>query len=414
MADTVATSANILAIFKEVYGEKIAEQPNRMAFMYKEFEKSKKQFGGKYWTVPILDEGGQAIGSLAEDDLLPDAQAETVESMQVTAKKHFAVVMVSGFAIAAARQNLYAFIQAKDLEIKNKTKWLISDLNRQCYVNSQGDLGVVLSDAANTLTFDTDVNMQHFRKNMEVDIFDTTLATKRNGTAGNAQEGRKLTAINKATRTVTYDGSDLSGTIVAGDRVFRQDVRLNIATTAEGKEMGGILFIVDDGTDSINTYQAIDRSTTTVWQGNRVGNSGVNRSLSLDLIQSTIDTAEIESGMKIDRIISGYGQRRNYLNLLWYDVRYGPQELKGGFTVLKYNDVDWWVDKDHPTEQISMLYRDCIQRYEVKSLGILDEAGVGAERVSKQDVYEILIGGYFNLGCTNPNANARLVDLAEP
>jgi hypothetical protein len=414
MAQAPATSTSILNIFKEVYGERIEEQPNREAFMYKEFEKTKKRFGGKYWTFPVLDEGGQAVGSYLEDDVLPQSQAETVLATQITSKKHYAVVRISGFAIKAARRNLYAFIQSKDLEIRNKTKWLISDLNRQCYGESMGELGEVLSDAANQLTFVVGTNMNHFRKGMKIDIFDAALTTKHNGTVDTQGEGRGITVINKATRTITYDGTDLAGSTAATDRVFREDSRSDIAATAEGKELNGLRFIVDDTTTSIDTFQNIDRSSVAIWNGNVLQNSGTLRPLSLDLMQVGVDTGEIESGMRTNRIIGGYGQRRNYLNLLWYDVRYGPQELKGGFQVLKYNDIDFWVDKDASLQTLFFLSRETIQRYEVQALGILDEAGVGAERLPQQDVYEILIGGYFNLGCGQCNANTRMIDLQEP
>jgi len=50
----------------------------------------------------------------------------------------------------------------------------------------------------------------------------------------------------------------------------------------------------------------------------------------------------------------------------------------------------------------------------VKPIGVLNGAGADMERIPKSDLYEMLIGGYFNLGCTRPNAWLKLVDLAEP
>jgi hypothetical protein len=120
----------------------------------------------------------------------------------------------------------------------------------------------------------------------------------------------------------------------------------------------------------------------------------------------------------VDFLISGLGQRRNYVNLLWFDARYEPQNFKGGFRVLQYagghTSVDWYSDKDCPLGEVIGLNRGSIKRYEVQGMGILDEMGAGTTRVSGKDVYEVLVGMYGNLGATRRNCNFRLGDLSEP
>jgi len=113
-------------------------------------------------------------------------------------------------------------------------------------------------------------------------------------------------------------------------------------------------------------------------------------------------------------MIGGFGQRRNYLNQLWYDVRYGPQKLEGGFEVLKYNSLDWVVDKDCQLNRVYFGVKEYLQKYVVAPIGILDYAGPQMERLPKTDLYELLVGGYFNTGIERPNAWAKLLDLIEP
>jgi hypothetical protein len=416
----VATAAQLLQIFKEVYGHRVEAQANKARVLYTEFQKSTEEMAaGKYWTFPILDEAGWgAVGSRKDGQSLPTATPESPLQVTILPKYHYATIQISGPAIAQSRSKALAFIKGMDLEVNEKTNSVLSLLNRQCYNNSAGELGVELSDTANTITFTTDTNMNWFRKGMRIDIFDATLATKRNGTVGTEAEGRSITVVNKATRTITYSGTDLSGSTVATDRVFLEDVRLGAAATDEGSELAGLRFIIDDTTDSIAVFQNVSGTTFPIWRGNRLFNSGTLRPLSLDLIQSAFDTTEVEAGMEIDYIISGKGQRRAYVNLLWFDARYEPQEMKGGFRILQYaggdKSIDWRSDKDCPLQQIIGLTRSSIKRYEVQALGILDHENSSTLRIAGKDVYEVLVGGYFNLGATRRNCNVRLGDLQEP
>jgi len=415
MADAPATFSALINTTKRVYGPRIEEQVNKSAFIYKLFdEDTQADFMGEGWFFPVTDEGGQSIGNYGDNEELPDSQAETYNLAKIDTKQAYATIQVTGKAIAVTRKNMQAFLKAKQGEIEAKTKSLISDLNRQCYGDSYGTIAAVLTDAANTMTFGPEVNMLWFRKNMKIDIFDSTRTTKRNGTAGTKKEGRLITVINYTTRTITYSGTDLSASIITGDLVFREDARLNLAGTVEGKELNGFRFIADDGTDSLATFQNVNRSTVTVWRGNRLFNAGVLRPLTLDLLQQLVDSIMVSSTEEPTHLVMGFGQRRMYLNTLWYDVRYEPQQLKGGFKVLQYNNLDVLVDKDMLPQQVLCFAKSKVKKYELQPLGILDHAGVGAERIGHFDTYEMLIGMYGNLGATRPNATGRLGDLSEP
>ncbi len=426
MADVNATRAQLIAIFKEVYGDRIAIQANVFPFIYNEFEKSKTPFGGKYFTEPLQDEGGQSVGAYNEDEELPDAQAETTKEIQIKPRQIYAVIRLSGLAMAAARKNLYAFVQAKDFEVKSKTNWLISQANAQCYQAGRGILGSVTTPITNgangTFTIDVTAGQTQptqpnwFRKGLKVDVWNAALTARRNsGDTTTKKVGWQITSYNRATNLVTTNATTAG--VIAGDIVTYEDAILTGAAApsdASGKQFTGLAALIDDVTEGLQTVQNIDRNVFTIFRGSRLHNSGTRRPLSLDLIQSAVDTAEQLAGEPPDFLVSGFGQRRNYLNLLWYDVRYGPQELKGGFTVLKYNNMDWYVDKDCQLARLYTFNRQQINKYEVQPIGILDQAGPQLERVPKFDIYEILVGGYANLGIIRPNGCVKLIDLIEP
>jgi len=431
MADVNATnipSGPIWAIFKEVYGDRIAMQANVLPFIYNEFEKSKTPFGGKYFTEPLQDEGGQAVGSYNDSEQVADSQAETTKEIQIRPRFHYATIRISGPALAAARKNLFAFVQTKDLEVKSKTNWLISQLNAQTYMQGRGIMGAIVAPITNgaggSFTLDLTQSAAHptspnwFRKGLKVDVWTSTLAARRNsGDTTTKNVGWQIASYNRTTNLITIVAGQTTAGVVAGDLICFEDAQLTGAsapTDAAGKQITGLATLVDDVTEGPQTLQNVDRNVFTIFRGNRLANAGVRRSLSLDLMQQAFDQSEILSGQPPDLVVGGFGQRRQYLNLLWYDARYQPEEFRGGFRVLKYNGVDFYVDKDCQIARIYFLNRTMLNKFEVQPIGILDQAGPQMERVPKFDVYEILIGGYLNMGAIRPNGNTKLVDLIEP
>src|SRR3990172_2905843 len=177
MADVPASVAQILDAFKRMYGPRIERQPNLMAYLYKEFDKTKQVVGGQGWYFPLQMTGGQSIGAYKATEDVSDAQAETIVQSNVQWKNNYALIQITGDAIEASKQNMMAFIQGRELEVKSKTLWLISDMNRQCYGDSHGEFGDEASDAANTITFGAEVNMNWFRIGRKIDIFNSALTT---------------------------------------------------------------------------------------------------------------------------------------------------------------------------------------------------------------------------------------------
>lgn len=438
MADFVATQQNIFAIFKEVYGPRIEEQPNREAWIMNLFDRAEVPFGGKYWTEPAQFEGDGtnnsgpgAVGSYNEDEEVADAGAESYKELQIRPKQHYALVQITGLAQAAARANLYAFISTKDAELKNKVRWLVAQLNAQCYQNGNSVLGRVgVEPAANQWTIASTAAgnddgpippMTWFRIGQKIDVWTDDLSTNKiNGDETTKKEGRIIT--NVVGRTITYSGTDLNGTTVANEtgtasKITYEDGQIAVPAGENGKTLSGLSMLIDDITEGPTTVQNISRATFPGFKGN-VLNSGVTpaveRELSLDILQQLLDTNRIASGMESDFLVSNYGIRRKYLNLLWHNVRYAPQELKGGFVTLQFDTLTWYVDKDCRLGSVIAGYRDAIKKYVIKPIGILDEAGSQAERVSKKDIYEFLIGGYFNLGITRPNSWGKEYDLVDP
>lgn len=416
---TIASIAQVQALYKEVYGRRVSSLPNRKAWLYNRFKTSSEEFGGKYFTFPVHLEGGQSVGSVGDNQPLPgggatkDAQAENTVETRIYSKYHYATIKLTGPAMAHARRNPFAFVTLKGFETRNKTEWLVAYLNGSCYRNGT-ELAQVLTDSANKFIIRTNDQIRHFRKGMRIDIYKSDWTAKRN-TAG-LGNGREITGINAATREITYGGSDLAGTVVATDKIVREDTNNGGATgtptPSDGVELTGLRAIIDDNTDGPTTFQNISRSTNDEWKAQVLRNGGTLREITLDLLQQAEDEGEINSGKRSDMLVMGYGQRRKYLALLLPDVRFAPQKLKGGFKTLQFNDKPVYIDKDCFPEEVLMMIRRNYKKYNVQALGVLDNAGP-AERIVGFDSYEIVLGGYFNLGVDQTNCEVRLVDLKE-
>jgi hypothetical protein len=206
---------------------------------------------------------------------------------------------------------------------------------------------------------------------------------------------------------VTYDGAD--ATPLVGDTVRRRDN----AVAGVGHEITGIKAIVDDGTVAA-TFEGITRSTYPLWKGNVLDNAGVQRNLTLDLLQQAEDAVVEMAGMRPDWVRMNFGQRRKFFDLVGGDRRFTSTTFDGGFERLSYNGLTITIDIDHPKNEITLLTKSSIKKYMLRKFGMLDFDGLVLRQVSGYDQWRGYVGMYGNLGSKRPNCNARLTDLVEP
>jgi len=149
-----------------------------------------------------------------------------------------------------------------------------------------------------------------------------------------------------------------------------------------------------------------------------LGNSGVNRELSIDLMLNAVDVTRIRSGKSVDTIRMGLGQRRKYANLLLPDVRFAPAVLKGGYETLTFSGGDGALEiVVDPLTQPNMIFfepKGVIQKYELSPLGWGNLDGSQLHQRSNYDEWDAFLRIYTNLGCEQRNCLTLLYDLVEP
>jgi hypothetical protein len=142
------------------------------------------------------------------------------------------------------------------------------------------------------------------------------------------------------------------------------------------------------------------------------------------LLHRTMYKANGGANRSIDdfTMISSPAQHQAYLNL-GYELRRFEGTDSGldlGYKTVSFNGHPWVIDTACPDDEIYFLRRSTLIKFELRKLGILDEdgqtlhlrpafdsAGVGAHI----EEYIYYLGARCELGCKEPNANARLKGL---
>jgi hypothetical protein len=397
-----ATLATVSAILKEVYEDDVREQLDNGAVALKRIEKSSEgvesQVGGKYVTFPIKTRRNQGIGARNELEALPVAGQQGFAAARVGLKYLYGLVRLSGQTIELADSNYQAFASALDAEIDGLKTDLLVDQNRQVYGDGSGGVGTVVSDGANSAIVGSPL---YFQQDMQIDIVDGT--TLGNATPTVKASNRKVTTINTTTKSIAYDGADI--TAVAGDIFVR--------TGNANREWTGFNKIIQN----TGVLYNIDPSVEPVWKASIDSNSGSNRALSEGLMINMVDTIRAQGGT-VTAIFQNLGVRRAYFNLLSQQRKFvNTKEFAGGFTGLSFTtdqgEVPVVVDIAAPYNKQFYVNEKELTLYREKDWSFMDRDGSKWQRVIGYDAYEATMYQYSELGCHRRNTHGQIQDITE-
>lgn len=390
------TTAN--AIAKEVYEPKIIALTNDEAIGLKRIEKSsdgvEEVVGGKYVTFPVRIRRNQGIGYRNELGALPAAGQQGYTSVRVPIRYGYGRVQVTGQTMRLLSKNYQAFADAMDREMTGLKDDIVKDSNRIFYGDGSGVLATVTADAANTVTVD---DLRFLEEGQAIDICSS---------AGTVRGTRNITAINESTNVVTYDGADLSASVVATDILVR--------TGNYGLEPQGLKSIVRDSGTLFN----VDPTTADgrKWKAVRKHASGVNRALSEGLMVSVVDDLR-RNGGKVSLILTSLGVRAQYFALLQQQRQFSnTKEFAGGFTALTFNhgrDIPLVDDVDAPKNKLWFLDESSLKVYQDSDWNWEDTDGSIWQRVTGFDAFEATLYKYWELATERRNSNGVLEDITE-
>jgi hypothetical protein len=425
---------------KSVYGNKVEDLFKRQAMTYNLFMKSNRianiRPGGAGYVFAVRQAANEAVGARIQGGSLPEPIPGEGVQGTIVPKLIYAQTRLSGLLMEAGKGNTAAFVDATADAVMDSYKSIISDLNRQCHGDGYGLLGTLSAaatcqtDTTWTVTMDNDRGTRYLRKGMIVDFYES-------GAIDEDTVSSRISSINRATKVVTMEKNagtykalhpivaardyslDDAQTVASGAEMVRYGAReVSHATTDTHRECMGLLGMYDDST-LIAQFEGITctAGNDIEFQANVMGNSDVNREVTIDLMLAACDMTAGRSDTQPDIIRMGLGQRRKYFGLMAPDVRYSPLQLTGGYEKLGFSQngaISIIVDPYTQPNRMFFEPSGAIKKYELKPLGW---GGFDPNKMHWRDGYDeasMYLSVYTNLGVEARNGLTVLEDLTEP
>lgn len=416
--------SELSALLKTVYGQGVEQQQNLAAMMYKRFSQSEVRFGGNMYQFPARMVNTQSVGARGYRVSLPEPILNTDVTATVRHKFVYGTFDIPGPDIEKGKGNVNAFVNTLTDKMRSLTESVLKDLNMQTYLDGTAVRSTLVAGSVYVTTGVTTVDqVKYLRVGMQVNVLATDGVTLRTVAGADSDAGdttgtynaRRFTILNINTAVsppqITIGnsaGTALTPTSsVAGDLIVRHK--------AVGAELTGLNALVDNGVfnPAANNLQEIDRTASPLWRATVLSNGGVQRDLTLQLLQLAMDIPEIVSGRRINLIVGSYNARDRYLQLLVPQKRFTDLKMDGGFQALEYNGRDFLVDVDCQDGNTYLLNRESIQKYGLFDLQFVEQTGgiLKHDSLSSGDVFYGYMRAICNLGVTQSNANAKVADL---
>lgn len=277
--------------------------------------------------------------------------------------------------------------------------------------SNRGRLATVESDGSNTVVAAKPYGTVNLQESLLIDVY-TALS---GGSVRDSLSSRTINTIASSTRTVTYSGADQ--TAVAGDHIFAAGVYAQTPYTLDD--------IVDDGTNA-GTIFTKSRTTYPQLKARVFSNGGVLRNITEQIFLSIINEMRQTRGVKVNRLLSNYGQWQKYLEQISADRRYpvmpgqttqGVMGMERGGAMVIGPDVDVKLEIDYNIQPRKVYFLDWAT-WGMVSAGEPDWIGEPKMLQPTTDGFKAAwlahMGCLENIFCLHPQNQAVATDLADP
>jgi hypothetical protein len=399
----IATLTTLDPLFKDMYLPRLRGQFYKSTPIYSRVMKrsEKHNFVGNQAIIDAHFQRSEAVGARAENAVVPTAQYEQQAQMTIAVAYNYGKIKLTNQTIQASRTDEGAFARALRVEMDGIKESLIFDLARQLvYGDGTGKIAQVNGSATSVSLVVDNPGTNHLRVGMVIDVY----------TSGGSQEvdSKSITAVSPSTNTVTI----ASSTFTDNSFVYREDAR-----NVECMGLGGI---IDDGT-RVAVFQGVTRSTSPWLKANVLGNSGVNRTMTLRLIDDMCLEAEKNGGGGAPTAIySRHVLAQIYADLVRADRRYTPKDmvLDGGFRAVEVTHpggtAPWIMDRMARSNEIWAVNEEDLIYFEQLPISWMDMDGTVLHRaLDGTDAYEALLQTYGQLAAQKCNGCTALQDISE-
>lgn len=405
MAGATKTTAD--SALKEDYQPLVREQLNNAIALLTYVEKNTKDTDGRRAVLSLHVSRNEGIGARAEGGTLPTAGSQGYAEERVSLKYNYGRGAISGPLMRAADADKGSFERAMEAETKRIVNDLKVDVNRQIWGTADGIIagtaGTSTSVVVNLLSTVSDVQFRQLHPGMAVDI--GTVASPTADTSNNV-----IVSTGGSSGAYTITLTTATNTTSSTDYIFRTG---NGGSTTSQKEITGMQAIVA----SSGTLFNINPSTNAVWASYVSSNSGTNRALSENLMETVYDNVLINSGQEPNLIVTHHGVRRSYVSLLQSQKRFvNTVNLTGGYGsglefVAGGNVIPVTVDRDCPANQMFFINTSHLTEYMASDWEFMQEDGAVLHWLGTVDQYDFTLFKYAELATDQRNAHGLLKDI---
>lgn len=406
------TMSTLSAILKEIYEGDLREQLNNDVVGLRRIERSgsgvTSNVGGKYVTFPVHYGRNGGIGARREMEDLPAAGNQATAAAQVGLKYQYGSISLSGQALKLADTNAQAFLSALELETNGLKTDLAKNLNQEVYRTGNGQVAATSTTTTGTTAVITS-GWNNLSVGMLVDVY-TAANLAADSTA--IASGRKITAMDSTTNTITLDASTA---FVATSVLVRAG--------SANREWTGLAAIVNNSGQLYN----INPTNVDQWRAVVDANGGTNRALTEGRIITNVDAVRTNGG-KTSLILTSLGVRRAYFALLvqqrqFINTSRENKSFDGGFTGLAFTtdqgDIPIVTDVDCPPNTMWGLSEKNIKLYRESDWSFMNEDGnmwvrvPGTTAGTWKDAYSATMFQYSEIGSDRRNVHFKIADLTE-
>lgn len=418
--------ADITNSIKNVYVDKVVEPMVNNEAPFREFLSKELPAGAKVreGLVTFLANtlSNQALGQMADQGALPPTVDRTDVQLVLKPTIFAGAVEVGFMSMSAVDSNKSAWNggefrrQTNDI-IANAAKFIESTYTS---THGTGRRARVESDgASSTFVAALPEGTRLLRENHYISV----RTTDGGASVRDSTDGRRITKIDHATRTVTYSGADQ--TLVAGDHVH---VVTETTQTLTNVFANGLRGLIDDGTFLTSPHGA-SRTTNPKLKANIFSNGGTLRNLTEQLLLRSAHEIQARSGKRITHIWTSEGQIEKYVEFVAPDKRLvvtSKADTGSKATGYREGDLVFYAPGiacelkrsfDIVPRELYMLNVDTLFHYEAKKFGwATPEQMLWLSPATA--AYKASLLGYMcsveNIGCDWFEANGKIADLKDP
>jgi len=333
------------------------------------------------------------IGAGTEDGTLPAAAGNNYDQFVLTLKNLYDTIEISDKAVRASENNVGAFVNLLNAEMEGLLKASSFNFGRMLFGDGNGTLGKV-----SEVKDDGSVVLDGVKNVVEGMVIDFLSSA---GAAIDGASGRRITSVDRASKTITVSGTKLTSITVPANSIIT-------VQNSYGKEITGLKAIFS----STGKLYGLDRATHKWLIPHMKTNVGT---ISETVIQEAIDTLEENTGSQVNFIVCSSGVKRAYQKALAaYKRNIDVMELQGGYKALSYNGIPVVSDRFCPDGTMYLLNTDDFALHQLCDWKWLEgEDGRVIKQVANKPVYSATLVKYADLVCTRPCGQAMLSGITE-